>query len=191
MARKVASEIANTILEQMGGSRRLALMIGAKNFLSIPAGDKGGLGGLRFDFPQPGAGKPNSILIHLMPSDTYTVRFALSRSVSYKILKEYEDIYAEDLGGLFTRTTGLHLRLASTYQNRMPMGYLALLHKVAGLLGWDRLVAFGFCVRLLDVVGATEEAKAVDRLLVRYRRDADLLQMQQMAISAALKKDVA
>jgi len=46
-----------------------------------------------------------------MPSDTYNVEFQSLRGMSMKSKGVFEDIYAEDLAGLFERETGLYLRM--------------------------------------------------------------------------------
>jgi len=107
---KTANQIAQTILDQMGGQRRLSVMIGATNFVSHPRG-------VSFSFPRPGSRKPNYLKITLEPSDTYTLEFGSRHGYNYKKLKTFDDIYAEQLGEIFSRTTGLHLRLAGDSMN--------------------------------------------------------------------------
>lgn len=97
-------EIATTIANQLGGTGRLQLMIGARHFLASKTG-------LNFQFPRPGAGKPNFVRINLDPSDTYTVEFGSFHGSSIKILAKFSDIYADGLIDLFERTTGLVLRM--------------------------------------------------------------------------------
>jgi len=110
LRQKRAGEVGKTILQQMGGSRRLSAMIGAKDFL-VGHKDRGALGGLSFKFARPARGKPNYIKILLMPSDTYTVEFGSVQGHSYKRHKIFEDIYADQLKSLFERQTGLYLSL--------------------------------------------------------------------------------
>lgn len=61
-----------------------------------------------------------------------------------------------------------------TYLNRMPPGLIPLLNRVDGVIGGNRLIAFAFAVRLLNLVGATDEAKFVDRYLARNRNNVDM-----------------
>jgi hypothetical protein len=97
--------VANTILEQMGGARRLALMIGAKNFV-------GGKNDLMFAFS--GSTKANKCRITLdRGSDTY--KFELLkvnyRTFDHKVVYELEGVYWDMLKKLFEEETGLYLRL--------------------------------------------------------------------------------
>ena len=97
--------VANTILEQLGG-RRFIAMTGAKNLTS----DKNSL---MFKIPKAKSGITH-VKITLDPSDTYTVRFikqARAPSFAVTTVKEYNDIYADQLQDLFMRTTGLYTNL--------------------------------------------------------------------------------
>lgn len=117
-------EIANTILDQMGGMRRLQMMIGAKRFIVNTLPEKGYLGGVIIHFPQPDKGKPNVVRIDLHESDTYRVEFVYARGYSEKVLKSYDNVYADQLRSLFERNTGLYLRLARQRQaNSNLFGY--------------------------------------------------------------------
>jgi hypothetical protein len=105
----VKANVADEILQQLGGPRRLKAMIGAKNFLS----EKKGLGALRFDF-MPGMGKKgkvNFVRITLDPSDTYSVEFGFKTKSGYKKVSEFDNIYVEQLRKLFESETGLRLSL--------------------------------------------------------------------------------
>lgn len=101
---KTASEIGQTILQQMGGARRIAMMTGAKNFVMYP-------NGVRFSWPSKQPSKGNEVKVTLDPSDTYTVEFFNVRQGIPKSVKKYTDIYAEDLISLFERQTGYYLRM--------------------------------------------------------------------------------
>lgn len=99
--------VANTILEQLGGRRFLA-MTGAKNLVG---GDR------RLTFRLPSAkcdGKRLSgMWITLADDDTYTleaVRFDRA-SAEHKILGRREGIYCDELQEAFTALTGLYTRL--------------------------------------------------------------------------------
>jgi hypothetical protein len=98
-------EVANTIVEQLGG-RKFLTMTGARNLTAIPDG-------LSFRLPNRFAKNGiNAVKIILTPMDTYTVTF--SRIFKVTLCSEisvHEDVYAEDLQGLFTSTTGLDTRL--------------------------------------------------------------------------------
>lgn len=103
-------EVGKILLQQLGGSRRLKAMIGARGFLYLNTAGYG-LGGIKFDFPRPGRGMPNSIQIWLDPDDTYTMQFGSKHNLSWKKLKELKGVYAEDLKRNFEKATGLYLSL--------------------------------------------------------------------------------
>lgn len=98
------SQVANTILQQMGGARKLMAMTGAKHFLTTS-------NSVSFRFPNRLRSKPNHVEITLRPDDTYDMAF--SRIVKYeaKPLKTYRGIYFDQLIELFEKQTGLYLRL--------------------------------------------------------------------------------
>lgn len=102
-------EIGLTILDQMGGKRRLALMLGIKT----PFYDVGGGKGVGFMWPNRERSKGNTVEIELLPDDTYEVRFFNLAATTKKLVKSFQGIYAEDLVGLFERQTGWYLRLGS------------------------------------------------------------------------------
>lgn len=101
------TEIAETILAQMGGKRRLALMLGIKTpFYTVNGGQ-----GVGFQWPNKERSKGNVVEIELMLSDTYEVRFYNLAGRTKKLVKEFDDIYAEDLVRIFEDQTGWFLRL--------------------------------------------------------------------------------
>lgn len=97
-------EIATTIAQQLGGTRRLGVMIGAHGFT---AGDNS----LSFRFKAKAKNGSNAMRIVLEPSDTYRVEFLSIRGTSVKSKGVFEDVYAEDLRRLFESETGLYLSL--------------------------------------------------------------------------------
>lgn len=100
---KTANEVATTILNQMGGMRRLKMMIGAKNFEVVS-------NGVLFSWPSKQPSTGNRVRITLDPSDTYTVEFSTVRGVALaKAVKKYTDIYNDSLVDIFERQTGLFL----------------------------------------------------------------------------------
>lgn len=94
--------VAHTILEQLGGSRFIA-MTGAKHFLGTERE-------LQFALPRSALALDgiNVVVIRLDPSDTYTVRFLrMGRGSRVKTIKEVSGVYADMLVNLFESTTGL------------------------------------------------------------------------------------
>ena len=108
-------EIATTILNQLGDNRFIA-MTGAKEFLAIE-------NGLRFRIGR-NASKANRIEVTLTPMDTYDFTFIKYRPYSWKVdhktmtvketpekrevVKQFKDIYCDQLQELFTDVTGLY-----------------------------------------------------------------------------------
>ena len=101
------------ILQQMGGSHKIAAMPGASRFLTYPStrdSEHGaGEGALSFRFPRPGKGKPNYIKVVLEADDTYTVLFKSLHNRRCRTTKSYNGVYAENLKSLFESETGLYL----------------------------------------------------------------------------------
>lgn len=96
--------IANVILAQLGGSGRLSMMIGAKNFIDHN-------GALSFKVGRNGKGV-NYVKITLDASDTYTVEFRFVRGVSTNNLKsKAKGIYADQLKGVIERGIEMYLSL--------------------------------------------------------------------------------
>jgi hypothetical protein len=102
---KTDMTVARTIAAQMGGTRRLSLMVGADNFI-------GSADSLTFAFK--GSAKANRCKITLDPSDTYTVQILkIGRAPEFKCKTVFEgsDFYCDDLQLLFETKTGLYLSL--------------------------------------------------------------------------------
>ncbi len=100
-------QIAETILEQLGGARKLRLMIGAKDLLSD-------VRDLSFKFSAPAKNGANYCQITLDDSDTYTVRFVrVGRGPRFAIEEKGETsmVYGVDLKSFFECETGLFLSL--------------------------------------------------------------------------------
>ena len=107
-------EIATTILQQLGG-KRFIVFTGAKDFLAID-------NGLRFKIGR-NTSKTNRIEITLNGADLYDMRFIKYRPFSIKVdhkkgevktieekietIKEFNDVYFDQLQELFTDVTGL------------------------------------------------------------------------------------
>jgi len=98
----MSNQVANTILEQLGG-RRFQVMTGAKNFVGSESG---------LSFRLPGAGGftkhgINVVSIELTPADTYVMLFSRLRAGVLTVLAEHHDVYFDSLQEIFTRETGL------------------------------------------------------------------------------------
>ena len=110
------AEIANTILNQLGGGRFI-VMTGSKDMIAI-------YNGLRMSLAKNGS-KANRLEITLNAMDTYDMRFYRytgprysTRGGQFKMypekvttVKEYNDIYCDQLQEIFTSVTGLYTRL--------------------------------------------------------------------------------
>ena len=105
---------AELILNQLGGSAKLALVIGAKDFFSDDEGDS-----LVFKISAKAKNSIQRVKIHLNAMDTYDVTFSKIRykkdpDLSIRIptivnVSEYHDVYADDLKKLIETETGLYL----------------------------------------------------------------------------------
>ena len=94
-------QIAKTILDQMGGTRRLALMTGAKNFMALESGVNFRIG--------KNAKNVNNVRVTLTPDDLYTVEFGKVWGTKYKVLSKHEGVYCDMLVDLFESETGMYL----------------------------------------------------------------------------------
>lgn len=98
--------VANTILQQLGGQKRLAMMTGAKNFV-------GGENFVAFKIGTGAKDKINLVRVTLDPSDTYTVEFMRMWGANTpKVISKHDGIYNDMLGELFEKETGFFLKLA-------------------------------------------------------------------------------
>lgn len=96
--------VGNTILEQLGGNRFVA-MTGAKDFV---------LGHDSLQFKLPGnltRDKSNKMRITLTPADLYTVETFRLRGADCKECSREDRVYAENLRDVFTSITGLDTHL--------------------------------------------------------------------------------
>ena len=118
LERSASAQVAQTILDQMGGKSRLVAMTGAKNF--VYNNDW-----VSFQFPNKGAKtRGNYLKITLNGMDTYDMVFGYIRGYNFKTIKTYNGVFAEQLSEIFSRMTGLHLRLAAASDEgaRIPDG---------------------------------------------------------------------
>jgi hypothetical protein len=94
--------VAETILEQLGGTSALLAMVGANGFV----GDEHGV-----QFAFRGSRKANKVRIILTEDDLYTVEFWRIRGLDYVQVYEQDGLYADTLRSIFERETGLRLSL--------------------------------------------------------------------------------
>lgn len=105
---------ANTILDQLGGQRRLMAMVGMKRWTV----GEFGTGRPSTSFRFKGSKKSNTLLVTYRADDTYDVTF-LKMSMnkkktdfaSAKKQEKFEGIYADMMIPLFEEQTGLYLTL--------------------------------------------------------------------------------
>jgi hypothetical protein len=95
-------QIAQTIIEQMGGVRKLKAMLGVPMFITIPHG-------VKFKFF--GSNKANIVEITLNRLDYYDMKFGLFRNNAIRLAHVFEDISADQLKDTFEDATGLRVTL--------------------------------------------------------------------------------
>jgi hypothetical protein len=100
-------QIAQTILEQMGGKGKIVAMTGARDFLILDRG-------IQFSFPKAIAGI-NRVKIILTDADLYDIEFGSVRRKdgipTYTRRNLCEGVYADRLKKIFEKETGLFLSL--------------------------------------------------------------------------------
>jgi hypothetical protein len=105
LTREQRMEIANTIIQQLGGPGRLKAMAGCKDFMALDSGVSFGIGR--------NAAGINKCIVRLTEADLYDVEFGVVRRVkgvpTYKVVDKTEGAYADILKGLFERATGMYL----------------------------------------------------------------------------------
>ena len=101
---KRANQIASTIVQQLGGGRKLQMFIGLKQLINEP-------NGVTLVFPKPKhRGAVNRVRITLNDMDLYDMEFIRTHGRSVKVVKEFNDVYAEDIKDRFEEGTGLYIR---------------------------------------------------------------------------------
>jgi len=96
------SQVAKTILQQLGGNKFIA-MTGAKNL---------GASGKSLSMKIGRNSKSIShVVITLKSSDLYDMEFIRMRGASRKVVKKVTGVYNDMLGKIFTKYTGLRVRL--------------------------------------------------------------------------------
>lgn len=109
------ADVGRIILDQMGGARRLAMMLGIKKFQTLPRG-------VGFQWPNKQRSRGNYVEIILQPSDTYDMTFFNLSARGKRPVKKFNDVYADQLVELFEGQTGWHLRMA-TYDRLAGYSY--------------------------------------------------------------------
>lgn len=100
-----SSQVGKIILDQMGGPRRLMMMLGVKQFITMP-------NGVQFKFPNKQRSKGNMVKVTLRGDDTYDMEFLNVSGMNAKTVQKHKGVYAEDLVNLFEKQTGWYLRMA-------------------------------------------------------------------------------
>lgn len=97
--------VAQTILEQMGGTRKLEAMVRARHFMALE-----GDGGLQFTFS--GSKKANVCRIaYDAGRDLYTFELGKFSNLTYTRTFIIEGVYWDLLAELFEKHTGLYLTI--------------------------------------------------------------------------------
>lgn len=96
------SQVAETIMLQLGGAGKVARMIGAGPFVYDDTS-------VSFLFKARAKNLINGIRVRLDPSDTYTVEFLRCTVKGRKVVDSFSDIYAENLKRTVELRTGLYL----------------------------------------------------------------------------------
>jgi hypothetical protein len=119
------TQVAQTIAEQLGGTGRLKMMTGAYNF---------GTSGNNLTFRIKNSFKVNYVRITLNGKDLYDLQFGRVSGTKFTIVKEYSDIYNDQLIELFEQTTGMYLRFEhGGGVQKANMGYLAVAQAAKGI----------------------------------------------------------
>tara|TARA_R110000824_G_scaffold34314_3_gene109134 strand:+ start:604 stop:948 length:345 start_codon:yes stop_codon:yes gene_type:complete len=98
----MSSSQAKTLLQQLGGNKFKA-MTGAKDF---------GIGsdGLHFKIGR-NSKSISHIVIRLTSMDLYEMKFLRVRAGKITVVKKVNNVYNDMLGKIFTKYTGMHVRL--------------------------------------------------------------------------------
>lgn len=96
--------IAEEILKQLGGMRRLNAFMGAYNFVAVADGR-----GVSFRIKNR---KVNYVKIVLNGKDLYDIQFGRIRGIDFKIVDERNDVYVDNLKKFVEAGTGMYLSFA-------------------------------------------------------------------------------
>jgi hypothetical protein len=101
-----SKRVTDLIVQQLGGTGKLAAMLGAKNFVRLQSG-------LQFDLSSRGSkNKANKIAITYDPgSDEYCMIFYRLRNLDLQKLSAHPHLQVSQLKSVITRETGLDLHL--------------------------------------------------------------------------------
>tara|TARA_R110000823_G_scaffold101636_17_gene218379 strand:- start:8801 stop:9103 length:303 start_codon:yes stop_codon:yes gene_type:complete len=97
------SNVAETILSQLGGAGKLSMMCGCNNYMS-----HGDDNALSFRVGKNG-NKINYCKVTLTADDLYNVEYGYIRAGNYTVQKSEEGIYNDMLRGSFETATGMYL----------------------------------------------------------------------------------
>lgn len=103
---EMAQIALNQLTNSNNGVNRLAVMIGASNFLLDERNYT-----VSFKFAAKAKNKSNYCGIKLNGSDLYDVEFVSIRGVNVKTVSVHNDLYADMLKSVFEAETGLYLSL--------------------------------------------------------------------------------
>lgn len=98
----MSKQVAEIIIQQMGGFGRLKCMVGADYFVA---------NGNDVSFKFKGSKVANYIKIKLNEMDLYDIEFGKIWGYNYKIVKEVNGVYNDQLISIFEDTTKLYLSL--------------------------------------------------------------------------------
>ncbi len=101
-------EIASTIINQLGGFGKLKAMTGAYNFVALD-------NGVSFKIKNRSA---NFIKIILNGKDLYDVEIGRISGANYKIVKQQNDVYFDELKKFIENATGMYLSL---FENKLSI----------------------------------------------------------------------
>ena len=92
------------IVQQLGGSRILSMMIGLKRIILEEHG-------VQLIFPKPRhAGAVNKVRVFHNGKDLYDVEFIRFNKRGHKVLRTENDVNCTELKDVFEKGTGLHIR---------------------------------------------------------------------------------
>jgi len=107
-------EVAQTILQQLGGAGRLKAMVGASGFVTLASTTRIS-GGLGFTIKAIGVPRINHITVSLNGKDLYDVVFYFKRGGKVKIVSEARDVYCDQLKSMIEKATGLYLSMGKVF----------------------------------------------------------------------------